>query len=131
VSMLQNLPLRSLPGRIIRRLARHPVLLVGSASLGIRAYQEYGRLKKGEIDAEEFRARTASHFGSISGGAAGATVGAAAGSVIPVVGTIIGGFVGGMIGEAGGSRFFRMAASELESRRKGEEAPQGPPPRQL
>jgi phage tail tape-measure protein len=99
--------------------------------LGIRAYQESGRLKKGEIDAEEFRARTASHFGSISGGAAGATVGAAAGSVIPVVGTIIGGFVGGMIGEAGGSRFFRMAASELESRRKGEEAPQGPPPRQL
>ncbi|MFO0728623.1 MAG: hypothetical protein U1E65_32905 [Myxococcota bacterium] len=122
MSLLDRPPGSGLPGRLLRRLARHPVLLIGGVSMGVRAVQEYGRMKKGEIDGMEFRARTAAHLGSISGGAAGATVGAAAGSVVPIVGTLIGGFVGGMVGEAGGSRLFRVAMEELEARRAGEPA---------
>jgi phage tail tape-measure protein len=105
-----------LPDKILRRLARHPILVISVASMGLRVGREAKRFKSGEIDGPEFRARTASHLGSISGGAIGATAGAIAGSVLPGLGSIIGGFAGGILGEAGGSKLLRFAAEKLEEK---------------
>src|SRR5262245_4813990 len=107
-------PLRSLPGRIIRKLSRHPIWVVSVCSAGLRLGREAYRFKAGEIDAKELRLRSAGHVGSISGGAIGASVGAVAGSVLPGLGTIIGGFAGGMIGERGGAKLARVAAEKAE-----------------
>ena len=107
------------PGRIIRRLGRHPIAVVSIASFGLRVGKDAARARKGEIDGSEFRARTGGHAGSISGGIAGAMAGAVAMSVIPGLGPIIGGFAGGIIGEMGGSRAGRKMAEAGERIVKG------------
>lgn len=101
--------------RLLRRLARHPVAIVSVASIGVRVGRDAFRMKSGEIDAKEFRARTGGNVGSIGGGALGATAGAVAGSVVPVLGSILGGFAGGLIGEAGGAKLGRAAMEQIES----------------
>lgn len=105
---------RSLPERIWRRLGRHPVLVVSTASLGIKLGKEGVRLRRGEIDALEFRLRTGGHVGSMSGGLAGAAAGAAWGSAFPGLGTVIGAFAGGLIGEELGGRVGRLAIEQVE-----------------
>lgn len=115
-----------LPKKIFRRLARHPMIVMSVASIGLRVGREAFRLQKGQINGREFRARTGGHLGSIGGGALGATAGAVAGSVVPVLGSIIGGFAGGILGEAGGSRLGRMAAEGLDDLIGGKKPDDGP-----
>lgn len=104
----------SLPRRLLRRAARHPVALVSTLSMGLRVGKDVHRFKKGEIDAGELKARVGEHAGSIGGGVLGASAGAAVGSVVPVVGTIIGGFAGGLLGESKGSKLGRKLAERLD-----------------
>ena len=105
---------RSLPERIWRRLGRHPVLVMATASMGFRVGREGLRLRRGEIDPPEFRKRTGGHVGAMSGGLAGAAAGAACGSVFPGVGTIVGAFAGGVLGEELGGRVGRLATEQAE-----------------
>lgn len=100
--------------RRFRRLLRSPILVVSAASLGVRMGKDAYRMRAGEIDAKEFRARAGSHFGSISGGIAGAAAGAAAFSALPGIGTILGAFAGGMLGESVGSKIGRKGAERIE-----------------
>jgi phage tail tape-measure protein len=104
----------SLPERILRRLAQHPVMVISVASIGVRVGQDAARLRAGEIDGTEFRLRAGRTLGSISGGALGAAAGAVAGSVVPVLGSLLGGFAGGMLGEHGGAKLGRAAAEVSE-----------------
>jgi phage tail tape-measure protein len=135
-SLATRIP-RKLPGRIIRRLGRHPVLVVSMASLGVRMGRDAWRVKEGEIDSSEWRARAGSHVGSISGGLAGAAAGAVAFSAIPGIGPIVGGFAGGLLGEMGGTKLGRRIVERTESGLRGlfgtenaeaEDAAEGPPP---
>ena len=112
--MISILTKSGLPGRIIRRLSRHPVMVITAASLGIRVGKDAYDFKNGEIDGPEFRARQGSHFGGISGGLAGARVGMVAGSVVPGLGTLLGAFAGGYIGETIGSKLGRKAVEQAE-----------------
>jgi phage tail tape-measure protein len=105
---------RSLPERIWRRLGRHPVLVVSTATMGVKVGQDGFRLRRGEIDAPEFRKRTGGHVGSMSGGLAGAAAGAAWGSALPGLGTVIGAFAGGLVGEELGGRVGRLAIEQAE-----------------
>lgn len=107
---------RTLPEIIIRKLGRHPVAVVSTATLGFRLGKDGWRLKKGEIDVPEFRRRVGGHFGTVGGGLAGAAAGAAAGSaVIPGLGTVLGAFAGGMVGESLGGKLGRGAVEGAES----------------
>jgi phage tail tape-measure protein len=114
--MSNPLSVGDLPGRVLRRLARHPTLVVGAATLGVRVGRDAGALRRGEIDPPEFRRRAGAHVGHIGGGIAGATAGAAAGSVVPVLGTLLGAFAGGMLGEHLGGRLGRAAVDAAETR---------------
>ncbi|MBK6690377.1 MAG: hypothetical protein IPG45_38275 [Deltaproteobacteria bacterium] len=107
---------RTLPEIIIRKLGRHPVAVLSTATLGFRLSKDGWRLKKGEIDVPEFRRRVGGHFGTVGGGIAGAAAGAAAGSaVIPGLGTILGAFAGGMVGETLGGKLGRGAIEGAET----------------
>ncbi|MEQ9499615.1 MAG: hypothetical protein RIT81_22200 [Deltaproteobacteria bacterium] len=114
---------RTLPERILRRLTRHPVMVVSTLSLSFRVGKDAFSLKKGEIDPPEFRKRTGSHLGTLGGGLAGAAAGAAAGSVVPGIGTIIGTFAGGMVGEMAGGRIGREAVERAEELVRSRSAP--------
>ena len=105
----------NLPRRILGRIARHPVALVTTFSMGLKTHKEYRRYTKGEIDAKGLRARVGQHAGSIGGSMLGASAGAVVGSVVPVVGTIIGGFAGGLLGEKGGSKLGREVVERVDS----------------
>lgn len=105
---------RSLPERIWRRLGRHPVLVVSTASLGVKVGKDGFRLRSGEIDPPEFRKRAGGHVGSMGGGLAGAAAGAAWGSALPGLGTVIGAFAGGIIGEELGGRVGQLAVEQAE-----------------
>jgi phage tail tape-measure protein len=106
---------RSLPEKIIRKLTRHPVAVVSTLSLSMRVGKDAYRMKNGKIDATEFRARTGSHLGALSGGLAAASVGSAIGSVLmPGIGTILGAFAGGIVGEELGSRGGRKIVQQVE-----------------
>ncbi|MBX2811607.1 MAG: hypothetical protein KTR25_07350 [Myxococcales bacterium] len=105
---------RSLPKRIWRRLGRHPVLVVATASTSIKIGRDGLRWQRGEIDGAEFRFRTGEHMGSMSGGLAGAAAGAAWGSFLPGLGTAIGAFAGGIVGEELGKRVGRLATEHAE-----------------
>lgn len=99
---------------IIRRLIKNPVVIMSAATLGVRVGKDFYKMKTGEIDGKELRARTGSHFGGLSGGVFGAAAGAAAFSVLPGVGTMLGAFAGGMIGESFGSKAGRKSAEFAE-----------------
>lgn len=115
---------RPLPIRIIRRLERHPLAVLSVASFGIRVGKDALRLRQGEFDSKEFRARAGGHVGAVSGSALGWTAGALAGRLIPgPLGMIVGGFAGGMIGEFSGQALGRKAAEGIESRVQKEEPP--------
>jgi len=106
---------RSLPEKIIRKLTRHPVAVVSTLSLAMRVGKDGYRMKNGKIDAPEFRARTGSHLGALSGGLAAASVGSAIGSALmPGIGTILGAFAGGIVGEELGSRGGRKIVQQVE-----------------
>lgn len=105
---------RSLPKRIWRKLGRNPVLVVATASTGIKIGREGLRLKRGEINHSEFRKRTGGHVGSMSGGLAGAAAGAVWGSMLPGFGTAIGAIAGGILGEELGGRVGRVATEQAE-----------------
>jgi phage tail tape-measure protein len=106
---------RSLPEKIIRKLTRHPVAVVSTISLSMRVGKDAYRMKSGKIDAPEFRARTGSHLGALSGGLAAASVGSAIGSVlVPGIGTILGAFAGGIVGEELGARGGRKLVQQVE-----------------
>lgn len=105
---------RTLPERIWRRLARHPVLVVSTASLGVKVTRDALRMRSGEIDGTEFRARTGRNVGGMSGGLAGAAAGAAWGSVLPGLGTMLGAMAGGIVGEELGGRVGRLAIEQAE-----------------
>lgn len=122
---------RRLPERIIRKLGRHPMVVVSVASLGVRLGKDAMLMNKGEIDPLEFRRRFGSHLGNMGGGIAGAAAGAAAGSVLPGLGTILGAFAGGMVGENLGGRLGRKAVEQgevLYARFNGGATPAAPPP---
>lgn len=119
---------RGLPERIIRRITRHPVMVVSTLSLSMRVGKDAWSLKNGEIDAPEFRIRTGSHVGTLGGGLAGAAAGAAAGSVVPGLGTIIGAFAGGMVGEMAGGKVAREAMERAEALLKTRAAQSDPSP---
>ena len=105
---------RPWPIRIIRRLARKPVVVLGVCSLGVRLGKDVFHFRGGKIDADELRARVGSHFGAVGGGAVGAMAGAMAGSVFPGVGTLLGGFAGGMLGEMAGSAAGRRGVEWVQ-----------------
>jgi phage tail tape-measure protein len=106
---------RSLPEKIIRKLTRHPVAVVSTLSLSMRVGKDAYRMKSGKIDPPEFRARTGSHLGALSGGLAAASVGSAIGSALmPGIGTILGAFAGGIVGEELGSRSGRKIVQQVE-----------------
>ena len=110
------LPLPRLPGRIIRRLVRRPLVVVSAASLAIRMGRDAYRVKQGEMDGAEFRARSGGHVGGVSGAALGATAGTIAGSIVPGIGSILGGLAGGMLGEIGGTKVGRSFVERAEER---------------
>jgi phage tail tape-measure protein len=127
--MLDHILKRRLPERIIRKLTRHPMLVVSVTTLGVRLGKDAYAMREGEIDAPEFRKRAGAHLGHMSGGLAGAAAGAAAGSVLPGLGTLLGAFAGGMVGEHLGGKAGRAAAELAESRwgeRPPTEGPRGP-----
>jgi hypothetical protein len=101
--------------RFWKRLLKNPIVVVSAATFGVRIGKDAYAMKKGEIDAPEFRARTGSHLGSISGGVFGAAAGAAAFSVIPGVGTVLGAFAGGLLGESVGGKLGRKSAEHVET----------------
>ncbi len=117
---------RKLPERIIRRLARHPLMVVSAATLGVKVSKDGFKLKKGEIDAPEFRMRTGGHLGAMGGGIAGAAAGAAAGSLVPGLGTILGAFAGSLVGEEVGNRAGRFTVGKVETTIFGGPAPSSP-----
>jgi phage tail tape-measure protein len=100
--------------RPILKLFRSPIVVVSAASFGVRIGKDVYKMRKGEIDKKEFRARAGTHLGSTTGGMAGAAAGAAAFSMVPGVGTVLGAFAGGMLGEAIGSKLGRRAAERVE-----------------
>jgi phage tail tape-measure protein len=103
-----------LPGKIGRRLARHPIAVVSVVSLGYRMGKDALKVRAGEIDDKEWRARAGSHLGSLTGGIAGAAAGAIALSMVPGIGPLLGGFAGGLAGEFGGSKVGRAAIETIE-----------------
>lgn len=113
---MSPIPKHGLPGRLLRRLGRHPVAVVSSLALAVRIGRDGYRARSGEIDGAEFRARAGGHVGGLSGGLAGAAMGATAGSVVPGVGTIIGAFAGGLLGESYGGKLGRQGVERAEAR---------------
>lgn len=108
------MPRRPLPIRIIRRLERHPVAVTSVLSLGYKIGKDATKVKKGAMDAWEFRRRTGSHLGGTGLSAAGVALGAKWGTVVaPGIGTLLGGFAGSIVGEALGSRAGREAVSRV------------------
>lgn len=105
---------RTLPERIWRRLGRNPMLVMSAVSTSIRVGRDGAALRRGDLDAPEFRKRTGGHLGSMSGGLAGAAAGAAWGSALPGFGTILGAFAGSVIGEELGGRVGRLAVEQAE-----------------
>ncbi len=106
---------RSLPKRLLRGLARRPMLVVGAATLGTRIGRDALAVKRGEMDPFEFRLRTGSHIGAVSGSVAGAAAGAFVGSVVPVLGNVLGGFAGGIVGDKAGGKLGRAAVHAVET----------------
>ena len=118
--------------RIIRRLERHPTVVVTAATLSLRFAKDYQRVRSGEIDGAEFKRRGWTHVGSISGGMAGAAAGAVAGTAfVPGLGTILGAFTGSVVGDEAGSRIGRAAVEHAEVQwsraRTGPPQPSAPP----
>lgn len=109
------MPVRPLPIRIIRRLGRHPMMVLSVASFGVRVGKDAFKVRAGKLTWPEFRARTGGHVFGIGGGVAGAAVGAAAGSVVPGIGTILGGFAGSLVGEAAGSKLGESMVKKVET----------------
>ena len=101
------------PGRINDRL-KHPAVVAGALALGLRMGQEASRLKKGEIDLEQFRRNAAKHTGTVGGTLTGAALGAIAGSWLPGAGTILGAFAGAFLGEMVGEQVGAIGAEKLE-----------------
>lgn len=100
--------------RPILKLIRSPIVVVSAASFGMRLGKDVYKMRKGEIDKKEFRARAGTHVGGTTGSMAGAAAGAAAFSMIPGVGTVLGAFAGGVLGEAIGAKLGRRAAERIE-----------------
>ncbi len=103
-----------LPTRIFRGLSRHPLAVTTAASLGLRFGKDVVRLRRGDIDAQEFRGRAGQHVGAVSGNLAGAMAGAAAGTAaLPGLGTVLGGFAGGVLGENVGGKLGRRTIEHI------------------
>ena len=86
-----------LPERILKRLSKHPMAVLGVATLGLKVGRDAANLKQGKIDSPEFRKRTGGHVGSVGLGAAGSYAGLTLGvflSPVPVLGGLLGGFAG-------------------------------------
>ena len=119
-----------LPGRIVRRLARRPVVVVSLAAVGYRVGKDAYKVSRGEMASEEFRTRAGGHVGAVSGGVMGATMGTVALSVIPGLGPILGGFVGGIVGEMGGQKLGQRVVETVEGSlrpdRASAESPENP-----
>lgn len=115
--MAMKLLRRSPIERIIRRLERHPAVVVTTATLSFRMSKDYARVRAGEIDRAEFGRRGVTHVGSISGGMMGAAAGAAAGTLLaPGLGTMLGAFSGSVVGDEFGTRLGRAAVEHAEVR---------------
>ncbi len=128
LSPLADVLRRSLPKRILRRLARHPVAVVSVVSLVLKGGRETYRWRVGLIDGSEFRVRLGTHFGSTGGGMAGAAAGSAAGTMIaPGLGTMVGAFAGGMAGEMLGGKAGRAALENAEAMLKRNASPSDAP----
>lgn len=106
---------RSLPKRLLRRLGRHPVVVVTTVNLALKAGRETYRWRSGIIDAPELRRRLGGHVGTMGGSLAGAAAGSAAGTAFaPGLGTVLGAFCGGLIGENLGGRAGRTVVEKVE-----------------
>jgi phage tail tape-measure protein len=82
-------------------------------TLGIRIGQELSRLRRGEIDREEFEKRAAQHLGALGGTLTGAGLGWSLGRAVPGLGAILGAFSGGLVGHLGGERMGRAGAERV------------------
>ena len=105
----------------LSRALRHPVASAAAMTLGIRIGQELSRLRRGEIDREEFEKRAAQHLGALGGTLTGAGLGWSLGRAVPGLGAILGAFSGGLVGHLGGERMGR-AGAERVSRSKRRDA---------
>lgn len=107
----------SLPERILRQLAKRPMLVISSLSLGMKLSKDGLQYKQGKIDASELRQRAGGSVGGIGLGAAGSYAGLVAGHFlmpVPVLGGLLGGFAGGAVGEMLGDRLGRKAVASAE-----------------
>lgn len=107
-----------LPERIVRQLARRPMLFISGLSLSVKVGKDAVQLKRGKIDGTEFRLRTGASVGGVSLGAAGSYAGLVAGHFImpvPILGGLLGGFAGGALGEILGDRLGRKAVQSAEA----------------
>lgn len=109
--------LNGLPERILRQLAKRPMLVVSSLSLGMKLGKDGLQYKSGKIDASEMRRRAGASVGGVGLGAAGSYAGLVAGHFlmpVPVLGGLLGGFAGGAMGEMLGDRIGRKAVEKAE-----------------
>lgn len=132
-------PIKRLPKRLKRGL-KHPSVMAMTVKFGVQVGHETYRFRSKEIDYAEFKRRTISHIGEISGTTLGAAVGGIAGSWVPGVGALFGAFAGSMVGEMVGEHLGRRSAlgvhgvlSRNEKEQKAPEEPEAPdhlrPPR--
>lgn len=115
-----------LPERILKRLSKHPMAVLGVATLGLKVGRDAANLKQGKIDSPEFRKRTGGHVGSVGLGAAGSYAGLTLGvflSPVPVLGGLLGGFAGGALGELLGDKLGQGAVKKAEQLMKKGDAP--------
>ena len=103
---------RSLPKRILRRLARHPIPVAHAVNLALKTGRDAHRWHTGLIDVIELRRRLGSHVGTMGGGLAGAAAGAALFN--PGVAAIVGAFAGSMVGESLGHKAGRAVVEQAE-----------------
>jgi len=106
-----------LPERILRQLARRPMLFISGLSLSLKLGKDGVQYSRGKIDASEFRKRAGSSVGGVGLGAAGSYAGLVAGHFlmpVPVLGGLLGGFAGGALGEIMGDKLGRKAVEKAE-----------------
>jgi hypothetical protein len=122
-------PLKRLPKRLKRGL-KHPTVMAMTVKFGVKIGHEAYLLRTEEIDYTEFKKRTISHIGEISGTTLGAALGGLAGSWVPGVGAIFGAFLGSMAGEMAGEYVGRKSAVRVhkvlrsdEEKERGEAKP--------
>jgi phage tail tape-measure protein len=119
-----------LPERILKQLAKRPMMVLGAATLSLKVGKDAVHLKAGKIDGSEFKKRTGGHVGSVGLGTAAGYAGMALGvflSPVPVLGGLLGGFAGGALGEVLGEKLGRGAV-ELAGGARKKSAPAGEVP---